>query len=252
MDDPYCDDDPFGGDDAFLAAVDIDAMVSAGAGAAGGDRGGGGGGGSGGGGGAGGEEKSFSSAAANEDPYGGHDPNHDPFDDDDADPFASKGDAALASVDLDDPYGASGMGGMGSSSSAPRALTPLLRSPPTNEEMRGTLSHFYGHPDFREGQTDVLSAVFEGRDVAVFWATGSGKSLMYQLPALHSGKTVLVVSPLISLMQDQVVQLNNTAGSRGTGAGGGAGGGRSYPRGLACFLGRWETRAPLVLYSVQL
>ena len=247
MDDPYGDDDPFGGDDAFLAAVDIDAMVSAGAGAAGGARGGGGSGGSGGGGG-GGEEKSFSSAAANEDPYGGHDPNHDPFDDDDADPFASKGDAALATVDLDDPYGASGMGGVGgvggmgsSSSSAPRALTPLLRSPPTNEEMRGTLSHFYGHPDFREGQTEVLSAVFEGRDVAVFWATGSGKSLMYQLPALHSGKTVLVVSPLISLMQDQVVQLNNTAGSRGTGAGGaggGAGGGRSYPRGLACFLGR--------------
>ena len=53
MDDPYCDDDPFGGDDAFLAAVDIDAMVSAAAGAAGGDRGGGGGGGGGSGGGAG-------------------------------------------------------------------------------------------------------------------------------------------------------------------------------------------------------
>jgi len=43
-----------------------------------------------------------------------------------------------------------------------------------------------------------------GRDSCVYWATGSGKSLCYQLPALHTGKTTFVVSPLISLMNDQV------------------------------------------------
>ena len=48
------------------------------------------------------------------------------------------------------------------------------------------------------------------REAAVFWTTGAGKSLCYQLPAVQSGKTVLVVSPLISLMQDQVHRFNAT------------------------------------------
>ena len=52
-----------------------------------------------------------------------------------------------------------------------------------------------------------MEAVLSGRDVAVFWATGKGKSLCYQVPALHTGKLVVVVSPLISLMNDQVSQL---------------------------------------------
>jgi ATP-dependent DNA helicase RecQ/Werner syndrome ATP-dependent helicase len=54
--------------------------------------------------------------------------------------------------------------------------------------------------------------VLEGRDAAVFWATGNGKSLVYQVPALHTRKTAVVVTPLISLMQDQVNKLNATAG----------------------------------------
>ena len=50
-----------------------------------------------------------------------------------------------------------------------------------------------------------MRAVLSGRDVAVYWHTGKGKSLVYTLPAVHAaGKVALVVSPLVSLMKDQV------------------------------------------------
>ena len=68
------------------------------------------------------------------------------------------------------------------------------------------------HDKFRDGQSAVVQAALAGQDVAVFWATGRGKSICYQLPALHSGRTAIVVSPLISLMTDQVERLNNTVG----------------------------------------
>ena len=57
----------------------------------------------------------------------------------------------------------------------------------------------------------VVQAILAGRDVGVFWTTGAGKSLCYQLPAVL-GHTVLVVSPLISLMQDQVHRFNAPLG----------------------------------------
>mmetsp|Transcript_22327 Transcript_22327/g.31981 ORF Transcript_22327/g.31981 Transcript_22327/m.31981 type:complete len:397 (-) Transcript_22327:1171-2361(-) len=53
--------------------------------------------------------------------------------------------------------------------------------------------------------------ISQRRDCAVFWATGSGKSLCYQLPALHTNKTAVVISPLISLMQDQCNKLNGSS-----------------------------------------
>ena len=74
-----------------------------------------------------------------------------------------------------------------------------------------SLMNYYGY-EFREGQREVVEAALAGKDVAVFWATGRGKSICYQLPALHTGRTVVVVSPLISLMTDQVERLNNTVG----------------------------------------
>ena len=101
--------------------------------------------------------------------------------------------------------------------------------------LRGTLSKYFGHEDFRGGQLEVIAAAVSGRDSCVYWSTGSGKSLCYQMPALHTGRTTLVVSPLISLMQDQVTHLNNTAGA---GASVGA-----AP--LACFLGS-QQRDPAV------
>ena len=57
---------------------------------------------------------------------------------------------------------------------------------------------------FRHEQLNVIKAALQGRDVSVLWATGCGKSLCYQLPAFYSCSTVMVVSPLISLMNDQV------------------------------------------------
>jgi RecQ family ATP-dependent DNA helicase len=71
-----------------------------------------------------------------------------------------------------------------------------------------TLQDVFGFPAFRGEQRAVVEAALGGRDVAVFWSTGSGKSLCYQVPALVSRRPSVVISPLISLMEDQVHKLN--------------------------------------------
>jgi ATP-dependent DNA helicase RecQ len=73
---------------------------------------------------------------------------------------------------------------------------------------RGVLQDVFGFPDFRPGQREVIDAVLEGRDCIAVMPTGAGKSLTYQLPARLLDGTVLVVSPLISLMKDQVDALH--------------------------------------------
>ena len=72
---------------------------------------------------------------------------------------------------------------------------------------RSALSTVFGFADFRPGQADVLAATFAGQDVLAVMPTGSGKSLLFQLPAIVRGGLTLVVSPLIALMRDQVAQL---------------------------------------------
>ena len=64
-------------------------------------------------------------------------------------------------------------------------------------------SHF-GYPDFRPGQSDVVAGILAGRDTLAVLPTGGGKSVCFQVPALALGGLTVVVSPLISLMQDQV------------------------------------------------
>jgi ATP-dependent DNA helicase RecQ len=71
-----------------------------------------------------------------------------------------------------------------------------------------TLQAHFGHRAFRPGQEPLVSAVLSGCDVLAVMPTGSGKSLGYQLPAVMLPGTTLVVSPLISLMKDQVDELN--------------------------------------------
>jgi ATP-dependent DNA helicase RecQ len=71
-----------------------------------------------------------------------------------------------------------------------------------------TLHSHFCHQAFRPGQEEVVSAVLSGRDVLAVMPTGSGKSLGYQLPAIILPATTVVVSPLISLMKDQVDELN--------------------------------------------
>ncbi|APX93499.1 recombinase RecQ [Halomonas sp. 1513] len=67
-----------------------------------------------------------------------------------------------------------------------------------------TLKQVFGYDDFRPGQRQVVEALVAGRSAAAIFPTGSGKSLCYQLPALHLPHLTLVVSPLLALMQDQL------------------------------------------------
>ena len=66
----------------------------------------------------------------------------------------------------------------------------------------------FGHADFRRGQWEPIKAVLDGRDALVVMPTGSGKSLVYQLPALLLPGLTVVVSPLIALMKDQQDKLH--------------------------------------------
>lgn len=72
-----------------------------------------------------------------------------------------------------------------------------------------TLESVFGYSEFRSGQQQVMEAICEGQDTLVLMPTGAGKSLCYQLPAMVMKRLVLVVSPLISLMKDQVDSLQN-------------------------------------------
>ena len=74
-------------------------------------------------------------------------------------------------------------------------------------ELETALEHQFGFPGFRAGQRDAAAAALAGRDALVVMPTGSGKSLCYQLPALICDDVTIVVSPLVSLMQDQVEAL---------------------------------------------
>ena len=66
----------------------------------------------------------------------------------------------------------------------------------------------FGYDSFRQGQESVINAVLDGRDILAVMPTGAGKSLCYQVPAMLLSGITLVISPLISLMQDQVKALN--------------------------------------------
>ena len=78
------------------------------------------------------------------------------------------------------------------------------------------LRTYFGHVQFRPGQQRIIDAVLGGDDVLAVMPTGSGKSLCYQLPAVVLPGVTIVVSPLISLMKDQVDELNRRGVAAGT------------------------------------
>src|SRR5436189_4239861 len=78
---------------------------------------------------------------------------------------------------------------------------------PPEVDLLRVLRQNWGYSSFRPLQERIVHSLLDGRDACVVMPTGGGKSLCYQLPALVLGRTAVVVSPLIALMQDQAAQL---------------------------------------------
>jgi ATP-dependent DNA helicase RecQ len=88
---------------------------------------------------------------------------------------------------------------------------------PKHEDLTVALKKYFGFSNFKGRQEQIISSLLEGKDVFVLMPTGGGKSLCYQLPALLSEGTAIVVSPLIALMKNQVDAINGISAEEGVG-----------------------------------
>ena len=86
-----------------------------------------------------------------------------------------------------------------------KEVTPQILK---KKELFKTLKDSFKLDDFRDKQKKIIKAILKGRDVCAIMFTGAGKSLCYQFPPVHVGKTGIIISPLKSLMNDQMSKLN--------------------------------------------
>ena len=108
---------------------------------------------------------------------------------------------------------------MPAAASTPEACAQAFQGVPFTpesalDEAHGVLARTYGYPSFRPGQEELVAAILAGRDALGVMPTGAGKSICYQVPGIMLPGLTLVVSPLVSLMGDQVRSLID-AGVRG-------------------------------------
>jgi DNA topoisomerase-3 len=98
---------------------------------------------------------------------------------------------------------------LGVSTPVVQASTAVVRTPTPAPQVHELLKKHFGFENFRKGQEEVCRTVTEGKDVLLVMPTGAGKSLCYQLPGIARGGTTLVVSPLLALIEDQVIKLQS-------------------------------------------